>query len=139
MLRASLAILLLIAFVPGARAHAQTVISMPPPAQPAASASSVMTMVARAMERASHSKAGMDALYRYAHARQVPYNVYHVQPRGGMGSNLDWDYDVNDWSLYPRRFWGSYWGWWGWPGCVIWSVDSPAANSPCRASVFAVL
>lgn len=133
--RAPLAILLLIAFAPGARVHAQTVISMPPPAEPATSASPVMTMVARAMERASHSEAGMDALYRYAHARQVPHSVYHVQPRGGMGSNLD----VNDWSLYPRRFWGSYWGWWGWPGCVIWSGDSPPANSPCRVSVFAIL
>ena len=83
--------------------HAQTVITMPPPAKPAISASPVMTMVAQAMERASHSEAGMDALYRYAHARQVPYNVYHVQPRGGMGSNLD---GTTNWSTLPATVLG---------------------------------
>ena len=98
-----------------------------------------MMLVAQAMEHAARDEAGMTALYRYAHARQVPYNVYHVQPRGGSGSELNWDYDVNYWYFYPRRLWGSYWGWWGWPGCVTWGVNPPPANSPCRASVFAIL
>ncbi len=120
---------------------ADTVISLPAPASGARAGVPVMSMVHQAMQQSAHARVGMQALDRYANAKQAPYNVYHVQPRGGTSSNLDWDFRPNYWFLYPRQIWGSYsgWGWWGWPGCVIWNVGSPPAGGACRSTVFAVL
>lgn len=134
MKRTSIAIMLITSCVICSWSMSQTVISMPAPASPPSGESSVMIMVARAMDAAARAESGAEALYRYSHAKQTPYNVYHVQPRG---SGLDWDFDVNHSYFSPRLFWGSYWGW-GWPGCVTWSVGSPPANSPCGSFVFAV-
>ena len=116
-----------------APALADTVISMPPPPSDSPAITPVMSMVNRAMQQSARAGAGLQALDRYTHARQVPYNVYSLDAAPSYGFGRRWDAGI--WYETPRPRWGYSWGWWGWTGCIIVNVDSHSSGAHCGAPV----
>jgi len=112
---------------------ADTVISMPPPAHASVPGSPVMSMVHKAMQQSANARVGTQALDRYTHAKQAPYNVYNVASGPSYGYGTGWDGDP--WDDYPRPYWGYSWGWWGWPGCIIVNIDSHPVGGACGLTV----
>ena len=108
-----------------------TVISMPAPATGIPAVTPVMSMVHQAMQQSSNARVGMQALDRYAHAKQAPYNVYNV---GSSSGSYGTGWMADPWYGYPRPYWGYSWGWWGWPGCIIVDIDSHPVGGGCGLS-----